>query len=358
MDLKVCLQYAEEVVGHLPDLSNTKKHRFRQMIGGIRSRSSNPYLHTALIGDFSTGKSTFINALLGQELLKTSWHATTAIPTLIYHHDHDGIGILVETQDGGKYQMDRPDQRVLLERRLGIQLPAEDRELIAVLSTSNRPYLKRIRVRVRSHERLRYICIIDTPGVNPGAEEAREHIKQTQNVLRSYADATVVLFQATQVYSGSFKRFLEENAQCFMNEAVFVITMLDIVSADQREGLIAYVKNQLRQGFHIEEPVVCGCCARAVFAREPSEEERLWADSFDSLREGLIRYMAERRRWILYRQASVLLEKLLRELDTEIAARLTSVGTMEREGERRYFEQTRKKMREYLRDFEKKGELL
>lgn len=355
MDLRTCLQYAEEVVGQLSDLSDTRKRHFRQMIAGIQSRSNNPYLHTALIGDFSTGKSTFINALLGQELLKTSWHATTAVPTLIYHHDQNGIGVLVETRDGGKYQMDQPDQRILLERRLGIRLPAEDRDLIAVLSTSNRPYLKRIRVRVRSHERLRYICIIDTPGVNPGAEEALEHIKRTQDVLRRYADATVVLFQATQVYSGSFKRFLEENAQCFMNEAIFVITMMDIVSADQREGLVAYVKNQLRQGFHIEEPIVCGCCARAVFVREPSEEERLWADSFDNLRDGLIRHIAERRRGILYRQASSLLEKLLRELDSEIATRLTSIGTMEREDECRNFEQARRKMQEYLRNLEQKG---
>lgn len=355
MDLKAYLQYTEGVVGQLSDLSDTKKRHFRQMIAGIRSRSSSSYLHTALIGDFSTGKSTFINALLGQELLKTSWHATTAVPTLIYHHDQDGIGVLVETRDGGKYWMNQPAQRILLERRLGIRLPTEECELIALLSTINQPYLKRIRVRVRSHERLRYICIIDTPGVNPGAEEAREHIKRTQDILRKYADATVVLFQATQVYSGSFKRFLEENAQCFMNEAVFVITMMDVVSPDQREGLIAYVKNQLRQSFHIEEPIVCGCCARAVFVREPSEEERLWADSFDNLRDGLIRYMAERRRGILYRQASSLLEKLLRELDSEIATRLTSIGTMEQEDERRYFEQARRKMQEYLRDFEKKG---
>lgn len=355
MDLRECLQYAEEVARRLSGLPDSKKRRFQQMITGIRSRFGNPYLHTALIGDFSTGKSTFINALLGQELLKTAWYATTAVPTLIYHHDQDDIVILVETQDGGKYQMDRPEQRALLQRRLDIRLPAEERELIALLSTSNQPNLKRIRVRVRSHERLRYICIIDTPGVNPGAEEAREHIKKTQDVLCGYADATVVLFQATQVYSGSFKRFLEENAQRFMNEAVFVITMMDIVSPDQRDGLITYVKNQLRQGFHIEEPIVCGCCARAVFTQRPSEEERLWADSFDSLREGLIRYMAERRRGILYRQASSLLEKLLRELDGEVTARLASAGTMEQEAERRYFEQTRKRIQEYLQDLEKKG---
>lgn len=284
-------------------------------------------MHIALIGDFSAGKSTFINALLKQELLKTAWHATTAVPTLIYHQEQEGIRILVETQNGEKFMMDQPDQRGLLERKLGVRLPSEEHEMIALLSTSNElaKGIKRIRVRVPSHEGLRYICIIDTPGVNPGAEEARAHIKRTQDILRGYADATVVLFQATQVYSGSFKRFLEENAQCFLNEAVFVITMMDVISPDQRASLIEYVRNQLRQDFHMQEPLVCGCCARAVFAQEPDAEERLWTDSFDTLRNGLIRYMAERRRGILYRQTASLLERLLRELDSEIVSRLNAI---------------------------------
>lgn len=137
IDFKECLQYAEGVVQHLSGLPDNKKRRFQKAIASTKARAGNPYLHIALIGDFSAGKSTFINALLKQELLKTAWYATTAVPTLIYHQEQEGIRILVETQNGEKFQMDQPDQRGLLERTLGVRLPPEEHEMIALLSTSN-----------------------------------------------------------------------------------------------------------------------------------------------------------------------------------------------------------------------------
>lgn len=40
-------------------------------------------LHVAVFGEFSSGKTTFLNALLGEELLSVSLEPTTAVPTFI-----------------------------------------------------------------------------------------------------------------------------------------------------------------------------------------------------------------------------------------------------------------------------------
>jgi hypothetical protein len=50
-------------------------------LAAIRRRHSDPILRLGVIGEFSSGKSAFINALLGDELLKTDLVVTTTVPT-------------------------------------------------------------------------------------------------------------------------------------------------------------------------------------------------------------------------------------------------------------------------------------
>jgi len=51
------------------------------------TRCFNPSIHLAVLGQFKRGKSTFVNALLGEELLPTAIVPLTAIPTFIEHAD-------------------------------------------------------------------------------------------------------------------------------------------------------------------------------------------------------------------------------------------------------------------------------
>lgn len=240
--MKECIEYAQSLLDQLPSLSKQKKSRFLGLIDKIKKRAESPYLHTALIGDFSTGKSTFINVLLDRELLKAAWYATTAVPTVIYCHVGEQVRVMAETYDGGKYVLDHPQKRRQLEEKLQRQIPLDEKDALALLTTSNdlADQIKRIRIRVPDIKELEHICLIDTPGVNPGAEEARSHVQKTRDVLREYADTTIILFQATQVYSASFQVFLKENAEHFMNDAVFVITMMDLIYEDQRDNLIEF----------------------------------------------------------------------------------------------------------------------
>ena len=309
-----------DVIYQLPDLSSQKKEQFLKSIDRIRKRAENPSLHTALIGDYSTGKSTFINALLGQELLKMAWHTTTAVSAFISYHDKEGIRILAETADGEKYLLNRPEHRRLLEQKLKIRIPQDEKDAIAYLSATNEfaEQIKRIGIRVKSIEKLRRISLIDTPGVNPGAEEAEFHVRKTQEVLQKYADATIILFQAAQVYTGSFSRFLDENAKLFLNDAAFVITMMDVIEESRRISLIDYVRFQLEERFGIKNPPIFSCCAKAALLKQPDAEGRYWAAQFEQLREELTAYMGECRKKIIHRQLTYLMETLASEVDAEV----------------------------------------
>lgn len=327
MNLDECIRYSTDVVYQLSSLPKEKRNYFLKAVGRIQKRAGNPYLHVALIGDFSTGKSTFINALIRKNILKTAWHATTAVPTFIYCYDQDRMQIMVETTDGEKYRLDKREQFFQFEEKLNISLPLEEKDIIAFLSTSNSfaADIKRIGIRLPGSEGFNHVCIIDTPGVNPGAEEEKPHVIRTQNVLREYADATIVLFQKTQVYSASFSRFLEENAGHFMGDAVFIITMMDLAQEEEREELMEYVRHQLKQAFGLEAPLVFECCAKAAVSERTDNESRYWTVLFDEMRDELIGYMADGRKRMIRRQMVSLLEDLIHELDKEVAFHLSAI---------------------------------
>jgi ribosome biogenesis GTPase A len=49
-------------------------------VGQIQRRRTDPNLYVAVVGEFNGGKSTFINALLRQKILKSSVVERTAVP--------------------------------------------------------------------------------------------------------------------------------------------------------------------------------------------------------------------------------------------------------------------------------------
>ena len=324
MDISGCIQYLRDVIDVLKqEVAESKIDRYEKALEDIERRKKDPCLNVALIGDFSSGKSTFINSFIQKELLKTAWLATTAVPTHIMYHD-GATKIFVECTDHVCYQVDKEKERELLEKRLGISLPREEKSLIAALSTDNRfsEDIKLIRIWTQGSVNFKDICIIDTPGVNPGAADTKKHVEMTREVLRKYADATIVLFQSTMVYTHSFEMFLKENASHFMNDAVFIITMMDLKEQEERDELTEYVRNRLKEAFSLENPRVYGCSAKyaSVISRGISDEEGydLWKQEFDILREEILQYMEAERTRIIGIRLQKLLVSLMKELDEEV----------------------------------------
>jgi len=320
MDTDECLSYLEKVIHTLTEIPYSKKRSCFDLLDRIKRRKSDPNLNAAIIGDFSSGKSTFINAFLQRDLLKTAWKATTAIPTHIFYHNKEQTTIVIHGIDGYEYNLDKDEDKALLEKKLGISLSDDDKSIIATLSATNRfaDVISTVYIYVSSSSDLKNICIIDTPGVNPGESSAKNHIQQTQKVLREYADLTIILYQSMRVLANSFNLFLDENASHFMDEAVFVITMMDMPDEDERGTILEYAENGLRERFNIDDPKLFGCSAIYADPGAQGMENEQLKREFDGLRSNIIGYMHKRRSAIIERQISKLLRDLIEELKGEI----------------------------------------
>lgn len=328
MDIRDCIGFTGRVIAQLPDITPEKRIQYDNMLASVDTRLNDTYLNVAVIGDFSTGKSTFINALTGRNMLKTAWVATTAVPTKIYYHRKKNTVVAVDTADGEVYNLSLVRERKNFEKYIGMPLPEDAQGLITFLTTRNDLSEKIRLVRIFSHIEagLKDICIIDTPGVNPGADETKKHVMATRNILREYADSTIILFQAQNVYTNSFRRFLQENAGHFINDAVFVITMMDVVDEDERAEIISFVRQCLKDTFGLENPMVYGCCAKYVNDENVSEENRHWCDGFLHLRKRIFRHINGCRSRIIRKQMSELMIKLLEELKKDIGNNLARVS--------------------------------
>ena len=81
---------------NIVDIPVMDRSGLEQNLKKIEEKLSEDRLKIAMIGEFSAGKSTFINALLGKKILKSGLRPTTAAITEIGHGSDE---IFVEKKD-------------------------------------------------------------------------------------------------------------------------------------------------------------------------------------------------------------------------------------------------------------------
>jgi GTPase Era involved in 16S rRNA processing len=236
----------------------------------------------AVVGEFSRGKSTLINALLGYpDLLPTSIEPTTAAITMISYGETPQASVtfsdgttkedisLEELRayvrgtnlDGSdlKTRLAQRVQQAQQENRLH-QLSYEDisSEAQAQLNqTAKGKRVKEVRLTLPSPFLKGGICLVDTPGigsVNPEHGEATRHFVHK-------ADAVIFLINTDPVISASecnFLSFLRD----YVSRFLFAVTKIDRFTEEEREQSLAYTWQMIVDHAEIENPPIFPISAR------------------------------------------------------------------------------------------------
>lgn len=91
------IKFLERII-QKPSISSSARQELSKQIERVKKRRNDPNLYLAIIGEFSSGKSTFINALLRDDLLKTSALVATATATKIVYANSFGAEALFKTK--------------------------------------------------------------------------------------------------------------------------------------------------------------------------------------------------------------------------------------------------------------------
>jgi GTP-binding protein EngB required for normal cell division len=289
----------------------------RKSMSAIRTRASDPNLYLAVVGEFSSGKSTFINALLRCDLLKTDvLQGTTAAATFIRFDGANGVD--VEFTDGS---------RVTPAPRNG----ETHRDLVHRLTAEEKfaKELRRVCVSVPACGTHENLVIIDTPGLNAGSTR---HAEVTEQAVREDADAVLIVTPATASLSSVLREFLIKHLFDVLPRCAIAVTKIDHVELDERERVVSNTLQRAKMEFGLESPLVLGCCPlatvlrhspeRAVLGHRFSSDERIQHEGdFLVVEERLLAFLQTQRHTILAEKLARLLEKLLQPLAEELDRR-------------------------------------
>lgn len=185
-------------------------------IGKIKEVYNSPLL-VCVLGEWSSGKSSFINALLGEDLLATTDIETTATITRLQYSEHEFFKVhfkdgKIETNELNesnkryieKFYVDYTEDQSILEKT----------DLVTV--SLNNGFL-------------REFDLADTPGYN---SDNNRHTELTDRYSRC-ADAIIWLFTADQFGKASEVKKLSEVSKYF--KPIFVINKIDLVKLKDGE---------------------------------------------------------------------------------------------------------------------------
>ena len=183
----------------------------------------------AVVGEFSRGKSTFINRLLGKELLPTGDMPTTAMPCRIRYNPKDAIAVFDEK---GRRTKAVPLTEDAWEGLTTDPFGGEDPKGSVVVGAPV-PWL------LQSG-----IDLMDTPGAGD-LEEGR--LQVISDALLK-ADGAVIAVSATLPLSMSEKFFVEQRLIARKTPFMMIIvTKMDQIPVNRRNDMLDYFQSKLKQ---------------------------------------------------------------------------------------------------------------
>jgi small GTP-binding protein len=232
---------ARALEGFGPDVQAADLQRFKEATDQLAG-----LFLLVIAGEFNSGKSSFINALLGERVLPEGVTPTTDRINLLRH---------------GAEVTERPLEAYLLERTHPAEL-------------------------------LRELNVVDTPGTNA---VIRRHEELTRDFVPR-ADLVLFVTSADRPFSESEREFLERIRE-WGKKIVFIVNKIDILAgpAEQAE-VLAYVRDNAAALLGEPPQVFPVSARRAVQARTQNATE-LWEQSgFDAVEEYLLRTLDQEER--------------------------------------------------------------
>ena len=146
------------------------EHDFQRIIDRLLDDS----FRVAVVGEFSSGKSTFLNALLGKDLLKHGAKETTATITEIHNGNSEGN----ETYLDVYYLNGKVESYISAERIMDYTATASTTHAVA-------QEIEKVVINSRIIDSDARVCFVDTPGLNGVADNHRE--KTIEEIKNAHA---------------------------------------------------------------------------------------------------------------------------------------------------------------------------
>lgn len=231
----------------------------------LRSRLEEGRFHLAVLGQFKRGKSTLLNAFLGQALLPTSVVPLTAIPTFLEYGPDLRIRVC--------YQDDRPAKEFAgktLEEAVTLLQGFVTEEG----NPKNRLGVTQVEI-LHPAPLLQHVVLIDTPGIG---STFTHNTKATLNFLHQ-CDAALFVVSADPPLTEVEAEFLNA-VKSRVTRLFFIFNKVDYLNESERHAALVFFRKVLAEKMEAadDHPVFCVSARRGLEAKL-SDDSQLWAES-------------------------------------------------------------------------------
>lgn len=305
MDLKQYEQakFAMAEIVRVAEAVDTKDQELLSASRDLLMRIADDRFNLMLVGRFSRGKSTLINAILGAPHLPTGILPLTSVITTVRYGSRTQV---VLNFNGSHLRQEIPLVRL-----------AE-----YVTQQSNPGNVKNVayaEIELPVELLRRGVFFVDSPGLGSAI------VENTQTTERFFpeADAFVLITSFDSPLSEEENRALHRIRQT--GKTLFVVVnKQDMVGEDERKQVFDYVTDQLKRFSFQRAPMVFSVSARQGLEAKQSKNSDLLADS------GILRFEEELLRFLTEERAEAFLSSMYERIEAFLAQRQRSESQVER----------------------------
>ena len=180
------------------------------------------------------------------------------------------------------------------------------------------------------------VVIIDTPGFNPGASDVDNHFDVTREVVEEYADLAIILTPAHAAMSSTLLSFLENHIRAYLHRCVFGIPKIYDHTESERRNLLDMVVQVLGKRFGLRAPRLFMAAARTMLPVKylPPELETSWhthQKSFIKIENSIWNLLSKSKEQAIKATLARYLKSITGEISTAIKEKKKQVQQYERQ---------------------------
>lgn len=278
----------------------------------IKGKYNEDKLYLSVIGEFSAGKSSFINAILRDNLLDVHiLQGTTTINNLIQYGEK--LNVIVQTSDNGETKNLKDlgyDEEKIREQIKSMHKQNEYQGVNKAIISFPSAFLDR------------GVVIVDTPGINT---PELWHEEVTKKAINELSDTSIILISATQPMPDSLVNFMKCFLKNVIHRCIFVVTKIDAIRQRERDEQLEYIRNLIRKKLDIESPIIIPYSSLIVLEETTdiektyfkNDRELILRQSYQS-ESDIFEYIKINKKTLLKENISNLLYELLDDIESNL----------------------------------------
>lgn len=302
-----------DAIGCLEVLGDTFSED-QKKLSELRTRLQEGRFHLAILGQFKRGKSTLLNALVGDKLLPSSVLPLTAIPTFIQAGDSlkaealNMNGVVSDKITGGSIT----ELSTFLSKLVTEEANPENRLGISHVNVFHpSPLLKN------------GVVLIDTPGIG---STFIHNTEMTLNFLPQ-CDAALFLISADPPISEVELEFLHR-VKTLVPRLFFILNKVDYLGESEKRDAELFYKKILKEkvGFEEDVPIFAVSALKGLQAHETRDEGKWSASGMAAVEDHLVHFLAKEKAAVLRKALSSKATDILSDILLQINLTIRSLN--------------------------------